>query len=249
MTFKHYISLGYFCSVALELERFGLRDASYPFDWIISDIKSVFECIENNFDNIFDINLLSQSQNEHKNYKNIKYGFYFFHDFNKYIPLSSQLDVVKEKYNRRIKRFYNAIKEPTLFIRYISDEKKTSDGKSEELAWIEQNIEKKTKIIKSFNSENEIIFIANEGVVSDKIKIYHITPDDNDTVARKPFNKNESLYNYFSNVDYESKIDNLRHYEAKARKKDSVFELIKKKIKKTMTKEYIHCSQYDEKGK
>ena len=136
-SYKHYISLGYFCSVALELERFGLRDASYPFDWIISDIKSVFECIENNFESILDINLLSQSQNEHKNYKNIKYGFYFFHDFDKYIPLSSQLDVVKKKYNRRIERFYNAIKEPTLFIRYISDEKKTSDGKSEELAWIE----------------------------------------------------------------------------------------------------------------
>lgn len=37
--YKHVISLGFFCSVALELERKGLRDASYPFDWLISDFQ------------------------------------------------------------------------------------------------------------------------------------------------------------------------------------------------------------------
>ena len=30
--FKHFISLGSFCSVALDLEALGLRDASMPFD-------------------------------------------------------------------------------------------------------------------------------------------------------------------------------------------------------------------------
>ena len=37
--YKHFISLGYFCSVAMELERFGLRSESGPFDWVISDMR------------------------------------------------------------------------------------------------------------------------------------------------------------------------------------------------------------------
>lgn len=122
--FKHYISLGYFCSIAQELERFGLRDASYPFDWIISDIEGVFQCIDNNFDGLLDINVLTQSDKHRMYYKNTKYDFYFFHDFDKYMSLLSQIDQVKKKYERRIERFYRNIQEPTLFLRYISDEKK-----------------------------------------------------------------------------------------------------------------------------
>ena len=45
----NYISLGYFCSVASELERYGLRGESYPFDWVISDFGGVVEAIQNNF--------------------------------------------------------------------------------------------------------------------------------------------------------------------------------------------------------
>lgn len=47
--YKHVISLGYFCSVALELERIGLRNTAYPFDWCISDFSGVIEAIENGF--------------------------------------------------------------------------------------------------------------------------------------------------------------------------------------------------------
>lgn len=47
--YKHVISLGFFCSVALELERKGVRDASYPFDWLISDFQGVIKVIENRF--------------------------------------------------------------------------------------------------------------------------------------------------------------------------------------------------------
>ncbi len=35
--FEHVISLGFFCSPALELKKLGFRDASYPFDWVISE--------------------------------------------------------------------------------------------------------------------------------------------------------------------------------------------------------------------
>lgn len=35
--FKHYISLGFFCAPAMELEKRGLRNESLPFDWLISE--------------------------------------------------------------------------------------------------------------------------------------------------------------------------------------------------------------------
>lgn len=35
--YENFISLGYFCSVALELQRLGLRSCSSPFDWCISE--------------------------------------------------------------------------------------------------------------------------------------------------------------------------------------------------------------------
>lgn len=46
----HYISLGYFCSIAMELERLGLRSESSPFDWLISDFEGVIHAIENHFE-------------------------------------------------------------------------------------------------------------------------------------------------------------------------------------------------------
>ena len=75
--YEHFISLGYFCSVALELERYGLRDGSYPFDWCISDIKGVFELINNNFESYTDYNLLEQNSKEHNHYRNKKYNVQF----------------------------------------------------------------------------------------------------------------------------------------------------------------------------
>lgn len=35
--YESVISLGYFCSVAIELEKMGIRNFSTPFDWLITD--------------------------------------------------------------------------------------------------------------------------------------------------------------------------------------------------------------------
>ena len=72
------ISLGYFCSVALELERIGLRSASYPFDWTISDFEGVIDAIENNFIHFLDYEYLYQNKEIHSHYRNKKYRISFF---------------------------------------------------------------------------------------------------------------------------------------------------------------------------
>lgn len=41
MNYTNYISLGYFCGVAQDLEKLGLRSYSAPFDWGISSFAGV----------------------------------------------------------------------------------------------------------------------------------------------------------------------------------------------------------------
>lgn len=164
--FKHVISLGFFCSVSSEMEKIGLRGASYPFDWVISDFKSVIECIENDFDDFLNYNNIVQYENERSYYYDKKYKIHFYHDFSKYIDLNTQLDNVKSKYDRRIERFKNDIKESTLFLRYIES--------NIELDYIEKNYEYIIRLLKKFNSENELILIANNDISSSFLKIYKV---------------------------------------------------------------------------
>lgn len=216
--YENFISLGYFCSIAQELERMGLRSTSSPFDWCISDFEGVISAIKNNFEGFLDYELLSQSTNDRKHYFNIEYKIWFFHDFDQYRPLKKQIDSVRSKYSRRIERFYTNIHKPTLFIRYISDEELTPDGKSVELEYIEKNIDSITSLLKSFNPDNDIIFIANSGVESDVITIYNVVPDSNDTIAREPLHKNNSLKKLFDSFDYPNRDANISIYrEKKAR--------------------------------
>lgn len=246
--YEHFISLGYFCSVALELERYGLRDGSYPFDWCISDIKGVFELINNNFESYTDYNLLEQNSKEHNHYRNKKYNVQFFHDFDEYTPLENQMHYFVKKYERRIKRFYKSISDPTLFVRYISSENMAFGKKSEELAWLEDNYEYIISTLKKFNSKNEIIFISNTDLVSDKIKIFYVQKDDEDVVARKPFEKNVQLTELMDNIDYPKRIENLNVYNKKQKIKNNLINRannkLKRFLKKLFFKEYIHFEQY-----
>lgn len=193
-TYNTVISLGFFCSVAQELERIGLRDASYPFDWLISDFIGVITSIDNHFKDFLKYDYLAQMRVNPRYYINTKYGFQFYHDFNPYQPLKKQIRKVRKKYKRRIKRFYKSISYPTLFVRYIEN--------VDELKWIEANYNSIVQLIKSFNPHNSIVFISNDELKSDKLRHYTVKKDENDTVARKPFTKNEELNKFFQNLPY-----------------------------------------------
>lgn len=247
-SFNNFISLGYFCSVSSELERMGFRSGSYPFDWLISsDIQGVYDLINNRFDLFLDEKLLFQCKTNPYYYKNEKYGLYFFHDFNAYKTLKEQLPAVCEKYNRRINRFYESISEKTLFIRYISDDDRDVNNKSLELIWLENHYDELIMLLKRFNKENELIFVANEGVTSDVIgPIYNVKPDKNDNVARKPFDKSHELAELFNSFSYDKREDNIAFYNKKHKneKIKKAKKKIEKKIKKAIKKPYIHPKQY-----
>ena len=243
--FDHIISLGYFCSVASDLERLGLRIASSPFDWCISNFEGVVSAIGHRFDGFLDYGLLSQSTANGKGYFNSRYRIWFFHDFDEYQPLEKQLDAVAAKYKRRIDRFYENISHPTLFIRYISNEVVNQDGKSEELAFIEHHYDEIVSLLKSFHEENEIIFLANREVESELIDIYHVSVDENDTVARMPLEKNGELYDYLLSIGYDHRAENLKVYRRKQKRASRPTAVLAQKLEDYLRRVFLRPYHHD----
>lgn len=191
--FDHVISLGWFCSPALEIERIGLRDASYPFDWLMThDFSCIIDLIKNKrYIKLYSDEMLQYESDASKWY-NQEYLISIFHDFNKYKKMSHQIDAVNDKYFRRMKRFYENIMEPTLFLRYIKD-------KSEAL-YISKNASEIADILKDENVENEIVYIANsdlrDALQLSTSRVYFVVPDDQDYVARNFLKQLPDLLEY-----------------------------------------------------
>lgn len=237
--FENYISLGSFCDVAGDLEKLGLRNQSSPFDWGISSFPEIIQLIENRFSDFMNIDNLYQDSNNRGHYKDKKYNFYFFHDFKSYESLEKQYPRVKEKYNKRIGRFYKSIQKPTLFFRYISSEPKVSVSKSSELQYIEENYTYIIHVLKSFNDQNEIIFIADETICSNIIDIFHTQRTPNDNVARSPILNNQQLCSILTKVKFPSKEANLLRYKAKYKKKHSFIQRKKVRFKALFTRYFL----------
>lgn len=239
--YKHFISLGFFCSVALELERIGLRDCASPFDWCISEWGGVERAIDTHFKDFLEYENMYQNRKKRKNYMDMEYGIAFFHDFNNYQPLKKQIKKVRQKYNRRIERFYMNIQEPTLFIRYIS-----SENGIEEIAYLEEHYEEIVGKLRKYNKNNDIIFVANNEVMSKKIELYRVVRDENDTVARLFLDKNKALCDLLNGYEYSLRDANYNKYLVKQKKKENFLQNKLNALCRRMYGEYIHDKVYSE---
>jgi hypothetical protein len=115
------ISLGEVCTTAAALEAFELRNAAYPFDWVISPYESLCGVLRQDFKDWLNPAYLS-IRDDHHGIIN-KYGFAFVHDFptinyvgdpQNELPLNGDVlnpnwidfvSDVQQKYGRRIQRF------------------------------------------------------------------------------------------------------------------------------------------------
>lgn len=199
--FKNIISLGAFCFVASELRRYEVRKKAYPFDWIITDLKSVIELIENEFLNFTALKYLEKKEeNNIVFYDNNAYSLIrFIHDFNENCDNTV---LIQDKYQRRIQRFYQDIKSETLFVRYVINQG--------EYKYILKKHDKISKLLKSFNSNNDIIYIVNDDIKINyffnflkNIKVYSVEKDLNESVAKKFLDKNIKLKKYIIGSFYE----------------------------------------------
>jgi hypothetical protein len=160
-----YISLGPTCSVAYQLQKLEKKKESLPFDWIrCPNIKDVIYLITNNFQGFLDnisfvrddtkFPIIRDSEifdevadKETKVYRNEKLNLGFFHDFKDGVTLED----VKEKYDRRIKRFYETVKEKCVFIR-------------DDMYFHQENVDDYNnlyQILVEFNDQNKLVLIIN----------------------------------------------------------------------------------------
>lgn len=192
--FERVISLGWFCSVAMETKRIGLRDGSYPFDWLLThDFSKVLEIMngERDSDMVLKNEHMLQYEGDASKWYNKKYQISIFHDFSKYKKMKSQLDAVNTKYRRRMHRLHTC-KGKTLYIRYIKN--------CEEAEYIAAHESYIDGVIKKNNDQNKILYIAHpewsEVLKNSKEKIFYVEKDYNDYVAREFLKKRPELKTY-----------------------------------------------------
>lgn len=102
--FENIISLGAFCFIAGNLRSLNLRTQAFPFDWNITDMKTVITLLNNNFEDFCNAQyLVKKYDNKNIFFDNKKYSLLrFVHDFDENL---CNINEVEEKYTRRIERF------------------------------------------------------------------------------------------------------------------------------------------------
>ncbi|MEQ9901004.1 DUF1796 family putative cysteine peptidase [Pectobacterium punjabense] len=112
-------SIGRDCACSEYLNKNGLRISSGPFDWLTNaNFEERFKLLLNDFKDFLnpeDFIILKKdplvlNDNNCDYYENKNTNFYFYHDFPINIDFSDSFNDVKEKYLRRIDRFYLNVK-------------------------------------------------------------------------------------------------------------------------------------------
>jgi hypothetical protein len=92
-----FISLGGFCGVTRSLQYLGLKDFSYPFDWVRSDVQSVIHCLDKEFRDFFAFNERTYEQRAGCEVFDTAWGGSFWHH-------DPSDPTVREAFERRIDR-------------------------------------------------------------------------------------------------------------------------------------------------
>ena len=121
------VSLGNMCQVAHQIEINSMRSAAYPFDWVITPFPSLYFFIANEGRFFLEPDRLVFCEDqpdgtgkEIKSFiKDLNYHMEFFHDFELSPDFMKDYPAIKEKYNRRIERFFELLrsKKRVLFVR------------------------------------------------------------------------------------------------------------------------------------
>src|SRR5579862_3805533 len=120
---KIFISLGMNCGCARNFARRNLSEAFFPFDWNITQPDSIYRILENDFKDFLKQENLDVQPGSGRIYHVLDtlYNIKIVHDFTKKGPPLHDYEHVKDKYYRRIARFYHALtlKKPVYFFRAV----------------------------------------------------------------------------------------------------------------------------------
>ncbi len=107
------ISLGFQCQVASQLKKHNLRYEAFPLDWVRTSFHGLCQLLQDDFkDYVNPKYLVLDPEKEYVH--NTKYDVHFTHDFPREKGLivphwPNSLTRVSDMYQRRIKRFYEAL--------------------------------------------------------------------------------------------------------------------------------------------
>lgn len=186
--FSSIISLGWACTTAASMSKYGFRSWSGPFDWIWSkNLQCVMNCMEDSFSGFLRKENLEHYGEEKGEFVDRNNGFVFIHDTE--YPFESRYNDLKQKYQRRIDRFLDESTRGSCFLRTVYG--------VEELNYIMENSQYIRKIIKNRNPENEIVFLIRKGL---KIPegfpfLYYIMPNQHSGESH------ELLRSWFDDAD------------------------------------------------
>ena len=181
------ISLGHFCSTALELQRYGLRDGSYPLDWNISPIEPTMALVESGFQGFLQLELLERDPERSDVVNDKGSGIAVYNSFSGELPIAAQYETVRARYARRIKRYRRAVAQPTLFVRYMVD--------GEEFSYLDEHMPAVLAALRKTNPGNDLLLIGNADLPATcgGLPLYTVEVDDGDVVARRFAGKNREL--------------------------------------------------------
>ena len=172
-------SLGEACSCTQALRSSNLQYASYPLDWLFgSDFNGRMDILVSDFNKFIEQSDLQYSYSERSiscdAYLNNKNQITFNHDFPAGVPLEESYPMVAEKYQRRINRLLDNIKNAdSVLIVYIetpNNENHTSD-KDIICGW--EKIKEKYS-----NKKIDLLYFMNDTTLPPKsVKKENITPN------------------------------------------------------------------------
>lgn len=169
--FSNFVSLGAACPTASSMSKYGLRSWSGPFDWLVTEsLEWVLYFIENSFVDFLERKNLERFKGSPKKFIDKKSGFIFLHD--QECPFEDRFEELKQKYQKRIDRFMEEIRNPTCFLRSVIE--------SAELSYITKNVAYINRIIKNKNSTNELVLLIHREVdiPADMPFRYYIMPGE-----------------------------------------------------------------------
>lgn len=147
----NFVSLGPSCPVAGSMSKYGLRSCSLPFDWLVtSSFSNVLRCIETEFAEFLQKDALVEYSKGSRIFIETKNNFYFIHD--REVHFKNEYNLLKEKYDSRIRNFTKLTKQPTCYLRAITDDK--------ELNYVIENCEYIKRVVAKGNSANIIVFLV-----------------------------------------------------------------------------------------
>ena len=213
MTSK-YISLGNDCTIAMILAHLNKKQATLPLDWVVcKDFETCINLIDSRFKYFIDDSSLiikgdnsrdailsdfiySYSHNHYKGMKelnffiNKKINIEYPHDFKSKKITNEMYSQVKNKYNRRIERFYNILKGSNYLVQFIFYYPDLNND----------NLKKFEKILYKINPKMKynLNIITHNKLISKKYKsIFHIDK------------KLDKLWHIFTDTKLEKYIKNI----------------------------------------